>query len=94
MSIEQIERVRKMHEKFSKGSLFSFNYNMLLCVASILAGLGLVSNTITTIIASMLVSLIMGPVVGMAYGATIQDWRLFRSCAQDSFQHLRRIVSR
>jgi uncharacterized hydrophobic protein (TIGR00271 family) len=78
VSMEQIERVRTMHAIFSDGSEFSFNYNTLLLVASILAGLGLASNSSTTIIASMLVSPIMGPVVGMAYGATIQDWRLFR----------------
>jgi uncharacterized hydrophobic protein (TIGR00271 family) len=77
VSHEQIERVRNMHDKFTEGSQFSFNYNTLLVVASVLAGLGLASNSSTMIISSMLVSPIMGPVVGMAYGATIQDWRLF-----------------
>jgi uncharacterized membrane protein len=72
--MEQVERVRMMHRRFADASEFSFNYNTLLVVASILAGLGLVSNSSTTIIASMLVSPIMGPVVGMAYGATIKDW--------------------
>jgi uncharacterized hydrophobic protein (TIGR00271 family) len=79
VSHEQIERVRNMHEKFTEGSQFSFNYNTLLVAASVLAGLGLASNSSTMIISSMLVSPIMGPVVGMAYGATIQDWRLFRT---------------
>jgi uncharacterized hydrophobic protein (TIGR00271 family) len=78
VTLEQIERVRHMHDRFEEGARFSFNYNTLLLVASILAGLGLVSNSSTTIIASMLVSPIMGPVVGMAYGATIHDWRLFK----------------
>jgi uncharacterized hydrophobic protein (TIGR00271 family) len=77
--MEQIERVRMIHEKFAEGCKFSFNYNTLLLTASILAGLGLVSDSSTTVIASMLVSPIMGPVVGMAYGATIRDWRLFRT---------------
>jgi len=47
-------------------------------VASVLAGFGLVSNSATTVIASMLVSPIMGPVVGIAYGATIWDRKLVR----------------
>jgi uncharacterized hydrophobic protein (TIGR00271 family) len=47
-------------------------------VASILAGLGLVSNSSATIIASMLVSPIMGPVVGLAYGTTICDWKMVK----------------
>jgi uncharacterized hydrophobic protein (TIGR00271 family) len=67
-----------MHERLREGSVFSFNYNTLLLVASILAGLGLASNSSAMIISSMLVSPIMGPVVGMAYGATIRDWRLTR----------------
>ena len=61
-----------------EGVNFSFNFNTLLLVASILAGLGLVSNSTATIIASMLVSPIMGPVVGLAYGTTINDWKLVR----------------
>ena len=70
--------VRSMHGRLREGSVFSFNYNTLLLVASILAGLGLASNSSAMIISSMLVSPIMGPVVGMAYGATIRDWRLTR----------------
>lgn len=67
-----------VHDKFLEAAQFSFNYNTLLLVASILAGLGLVSNSSATIIASMLVSPIMGPVVGLAYGTTIKDWQLVR----------------
>mmetsp|Transcript_11177 Transcript_11177/g.26489 ORF Transcript_11177/g.26489 Transcript_11177/m.26489 type:complete len:545 (+) Transcript_11177:51-1685(+) len=73
VSAKQIERVRMMHAKFLDGCRPSFNYNMLLFVASCLAALGLASNNSATIIASMLVSPIMGPVVGIAYGATIND---------------------
>ena len=65
---DHIDRVRKMHQGFTEGAEFSFNYNTLLLVASVLAGLGLISNSSTTIIASMLVSPIMGPVMGMAFG--------------------------
>jgi len=75
---EQIERIRTMHKKIELAAKFTFNYNTLLFVASVLAALGLVSNSSTTVIASMLVSPIMGPVVGMAYGATIYDWKLCR----------------
>jgi uncharacterized membrane protein len=67
-----------VHKKIDEGVNFSFNYNVLLLVASVLAGLGLISNSTVTIIASMLVSPIMGPVVGLAYGTTIRDWRLVR----------------
>ena len=67
-----------VHERIEEGVDFSFNFNTLLLVASILAGLGLISNSTATIIASMLVSPIMGPVVGLAYGTAISDWKLVR----------------
>jgi uncharacterized hydrophobic protein (TIGR00271 family) len=65
-----------MHTRMEEGSMFSFNYNVLLLVASVLAGLALVSNSTATVIASMLISPLMGPVVGLAYGTTICDWKL------------------
>jgi Domain of unknown function (DUF389) len=76
VSPDVLERVKMMHDRMAEGANFSFNYNTLLFVASILAGLGLVSNSSATIIASMLVSPLMGPVVGLAYGTTIHDWNL------------------
>eukprot|EP00934_Nitzschia_sp_Nitz4_P003702 Nitzschia sp. Nitz4//scaffold21_size171442//60100//61685//NITZ4_002159-RA/size171442-augustus-gene-0.181-mRNA-1//1//CDS//3329542405//3692//frame0 len=76
VDMEQLQRIREMYGKFAEGSHFSFNYITLLLVAGALAGLGLVSNSSATILASMLVSPIMGPVVGIAYAATIHDWRL------------------
>lgn len=75
---EQVQRVHDMHQRMEDGASFSFNYNTLLLVASMLAGLGLVSDSGATVIASMLVSPIMGPVVGLAYGTTINDWKLVR----------------
>lgn len=67
-----------VHEKIRYGFRMNFNYNILLLVASILAGLGLVANSNATVIASMLVSPIMGPVIGLAYGATIRDWSMVK----------------
>ena len=77
VSREEIQRVRVMHKRFMETSEFSFNYNTLLIIASIIAALGLGGNSNATIIASMLVSPLMGPVMGMAYGATIHDLKLF-----------------
>jgi hypothetical protein len=78
VTVEQIERVRVMHDKFLEGTMFSFNYNTLLLVASVIAGLGLVSNSTATIIASMLVSPIMGPVIALGYGTTICDRKMIK----------------
>lgn len=67
-----------VHERIEEGADFSFNYNVLLLVSGVIAGLGLVSNNSTSIIASMLVSPLMGPVVGLAYGTTIRDAKLVK----------------
>jgi uncharacterized hydrophobic protein (TIGR00271 family) len=75
---EDVERVRIMHAKFLEGSKFSFNYNSLLLIAAVIAACGLGGNSVATIIASMLVSPLMGPVVGMAYANTICDYKMFR----------------
>lgn len=53
---EQISRVKQMHDTFAEGAEMNFNYNTLLLVASVLAGLGLAAGSTTTVIASMLVS--------------------------------------
>mmetsp|Transcript_10029 Transcript_10029/g.25032 ORF Transcript_10029/g.25032 Transcript_10029/m.25032 type:complete len:497 (-) Transcript_10029:142-1632(-) len=77
VSREEVQRVRVMHKRFREGAEFSFNYNVLLIIASLIAALGLGGNSTATVIASMLVSPLMGPVMGMAYGATILDFKLF-----------------
>ena len=59
VTIEQIQRIKMMHEKIANGVDFDFNYCCLLMVASIVAGLGLALNSSTTVISSMLLSPIM-----------------------------------
>eukprot|EP01082_Thalassiosira_pseudonana_P010082 g8968.t1 g8968 contig34:540966-542250(-) len=88
VTIEQIKRVEIMHDKFFDGAVMNFNYCTLLVVASVIAGLGLVTNSSATIIASMLVSPIMGPVVAIAYGATIRDRVLIRKALMNEMVSL------
>ena len=59
VSHEQIARIKEMHDKISDGVDFNFNYYCLLMVASIIAGLGLATDSSTTVISSMLLSPIM-----------------------------------
>ena len=65
VTVEQIERVKLMHDKFMNGAVFNFNYNTLLLVASVIAGLGLISNSTATIIASMLGTCVFANVMHM-----------------------------
>jgi uncharacterized hydrophobic protein (TIGR00271 family) len=67
-----------VHDRFVDGIEMNFNYCSLMTVAAVIAALGLVSNSSATIIASMLVSPLMGPVVGLGYGTCIHDWQMVR----------------
>jgi len=83
VSNEQIARIKKMHDKISDGVDFNFNYYCLLMVASVIAGLGLATDSSTTVISSMLLSPIMGPVIGMSYGLVIWDVPLINRSARN-----------
>ena len=59
VSNEQIARIKKMHSKIEDGIKWNFNYSCLLMVASVVAALGLATDSSTTVISSMLLSPIM-----------------------------------
>lgn len=82
VSREQVLRIKKVHDMISDGARFSFNYVTFLLIAGTIAGLGLVTDSTTTVISSMLLSPIMGPVIGMAYGVIIWDWPLIKRSAK------------
>mmetsp|Transcript_14617 Transcript_14617/g.16576 ORF Transcript_14617/g.16576 Transcript_14617/m.16576 type:complete len:701 (-) Transcript_14617:763-2865(-) len=57
----------------NSGAEFSFDYVMLVIVASVISAVGLITNSVVMIVASMLVSPIMGPILAITFGATILD---------------------
>lgn len=78
VTVEDIDRTKIMHDRFLEGSQFDFNYTTLLIIAGAIAALGLANNSSATIIASMLVSPLMGPVTSIAYGLSIGDFKMVR----------------
>ena len=80
---EQIRRIEEMRERIVEGATFNFNYSCLLVIASIVAGMGLISDSSTIVVSSMLLSPIMGPVLGMAYSIIVWDWALFRQSVKN-----------
>ncbi|VEU36234.1 unnamed protein product [Pseudo-nitzschia multistriata] len=56
VTIEDISRVKIMHDRFMGDAQFSFNYSTLLVIASVIAGVGLGGDSSASVIASMLVS--------------------------------------
>ena len=55
---------------------FTFDYLMLLVLASMIAFMGLVENSNVVLVASMLVSPIMGPILAGIFGAVVGDTKL------------------
>jgi len=78
VTVEDIDRTKMMHDRFYGDSQFDFNYTTLLIIASVIAALGLGNNSSASIIASMLVSPLMGPVTAIAYGISIGDFKMVR----------------
>jgi uncharacterized hydrophobic protein (TIGR00271 family) len=60
-----------------KQSSLSFDYIAFIILAAIMAGIGLIQNNVTVIVASMLLSPLMGPMLGVAFGYVIRDNALF-----------------
>ncbi|CAF1225266.1 unnamed protein product [Adineta steineri] len=56
----------------------SFDFVLLICLASVLAAFGLLENSTVIIVASMLVSPLMNPILGIVFGLSVRDQSLWR----------------
>ncbi len=59
-------------------SAISFDFVLLICLASMLAAFGLLENSTVIIVASMLVSPLMNPIMGIVFGLSVRDHSLWR----------------
>jgi hypothetical protein len=69
----------ELYNDISNGAGMNMNTWLNLIGASLMAAGGLTTNTTVFIVAAMLVSPIMGPILGMTLGYRIADWPLFRN---------------
>ena len=65
--------VEEIHEIIDAQNHLTFDYMALIAMASVISGAGLLSNSATTIIASMLVSPLMGPILSITFGLSRHD---------------------
>lgn len=72
-------RIEQLREQIMEQAALSFDFIALLSIASTLAGIGLITNNTVVIVASMLVSAIMGPCLGITFGTRVQDWPLVKT---------------
>jgi len=57
----------------------SFNYFVFIILSAIIAGAGLLLNSPAVVIASMIISPLMGPVLGLSYGIATSDRMMIRN---------------
>lgn len=67
MSIDEISSI------IDDGNHLTFDFMALVATASVIAGAGLLADSATTVIASMLVSPLMGPILSLTFGVAIGD---------------------
>ncbi|UJR25144.1 hypothetical protein I4U23_006503 [Adineta vaga] len=59
-------------------SAITFDFLLLICLASMLAAFGLLENSTVIIVASMLVSPLMNPILGIVFGLSVRDNSLWQ----------------
>jgi uncharacterized hydrophobic protein (TIGR00271 family) len=77
-SIKSRVIVERVVQQTKEQAVFSFDFLCLVVVASLLAALGLATNSAVVVVASMLVSPIMGPILAVTFGSVVRDWQLVR----------------
>lgn len=70
--------VEEMINLIDDGATCTFDYLLLLISAGFMAAVGLGSNSSVVTVASMLVSPLMGPILGIAFAAVVHDAALLR----------------
>jgi uncharacterized hydrophobic protein (TIGR00341 family) len=69
--------VEEIYENVKKQASLSFDFIAFTILAAAMAGFGLLTNNTTVIVASMLLSPLMGPMLGVALGYVVRDRALF-----------------
>jgi uncharacterized hydrophobic protein (TIGR00341 family) len=75
-SIKSRLLVSEVIARIQSGAEFSFDFLLLLILAGMIAFMGLLENSSVILVASMLVSPLMGPILAGIFGGAIQDSKL------------------
>eukprot|EP01128_Nolandella_sp_AFSM9_P001798 TRINITY_DN12208_c0_g1_i1.p1 TRINITY_DN12208_c0_g1~~TRINITY_DN12208_c0_g1_i1.p1 ORF type:complete len:382 (+),score=66.28 TRINITY_DN12208_c0_g1_i1:160-1305(+) len=68
--------VEVIYNQIAGGSELSFDYIMNIIVAAVIAAAGLATNNSVTVVASMLVSPLMGPILAFTFASLLKDSQL------------------
>ena len=75
---EEPTPIAELNQNIWRMSVPSFSFHFMLSLSTIIATLGLLSNSAAVIIGAMIVAPLMGPIVGMAYSTAMGNRRLLR----------------
>ena len=70
--------VDEIQELIEEGNHLTFDFLALMTVASLISGAGLVGDNVVFVIASMLVSPLMGPILSMTFGLAVRNHDIVR----------------
>lgn len=76
------ERLEKVVEEINYGSEPKLSFYALLAASTLIAGFGLIANSIAVIIGAMLVSPLMTPIIGISLSLVLGDTQLLRRALQ------------
>ena len=77
-SVKSRLMVMEVMSRIKAGAEFTFDFVILLILASMIAFMGLIENSSVVLVASMLVSPLMGPILAGIFGGAVQDKSLIR----------------
>jgi uncharacterized hydrophobic protein (TIGR00271 family) len=77
--------VEEIYDNVKVQTALSFDFIAFIILAAVMAGFGLIQNNITVIVASMLLSPLMGPMLGVAFGYVVRDWDLAAKGTKNEF---------
>lgn len=72
------EEDEQTYREIREGVIFKGFNLWILCFAMVIACIGLITNSISAVIGAMLISPLMGPIIGFAFGLAINDQTLKR----------------
>ena len=75
------ERValEEIKSDIEEGAKPSFNYFVFILLSALVAGAGLILNSPAVVIASMIISPLMGPILGLSFGITTSNGKIIRN---------------
>jgi uncharacterized membrane protein len=70
--------IEEIYEAIESQNVLNFDFIIMCMVASVIATIGLLTDNIIVLVASMLVSPLMAPILGVTFGIIVEDWDLVK----------------